>query len=111
MSQAQLVEARTKAEVQRIDAQSRAEGQRLAAEAEAEGDRLKAQSAGERTRLTAAAETEALEQRAKSAAIYGKHPELLRLEELTTLRELARNGNARMYLDFQRQWGRNGEQD
>ncbi len=111
MSQAQLVEARTKAEVQRIDALSKAEGQRLAAEADAESDRLKAQSAGERTRLAAQADTEALEQRAKSAAIYSKHPELLRLEELTTLRELARNGNARMYLDFQKHAGRNGVQE
>lgn len=111
MSQAQLVEARTKAEVHRIDAQSKAEGQRLVAEAEAEGDRLKAQAAAERTRLAVHAETQALEERAKSAGVYAKHPELLRLEELTTLRELGRNGNARMYLDLQRSWGRNGEQE
>src|SRR5438067_8506190 len=43
MSQAQLVEARTKAEVQKIEAQSKSEAQRLQAEANAEEERLKAQ--------------------------------------------------------------------
>jgi regulator of protease activity HflC (stomatin/prohibitin superfamily) len=102
MSQAQLVEARTKAEVQRIDAQSRAEGQRLQAEANAQEERLKGQVAAERTRLAVEAETKALQERAKSAVAYSQHPELLRLEELTTLRDLARNSNARLYLDFDR---------
>jgi regulator of protease activity HflC (stomatin/prohibitin superfamily) len=102
MSQAQLVEARTKAEVQRIDAQSKAEGQRLQAEANAQEERLKGQVAAERTRLAVEAETSALQERAKSAVAYAQHPELLRLEELTTLRDLARNGNARLYLDFDR---------
>jgi hypothetical protein len=32
------------------------------------------------------------------------HPALLRLEELQALRDLARNGNARIYLGF----GKNG---
>src|SRR5438067_5409120 len=63
MSEAQLVEARTKAEVQRIDAQSKVESQRLQAQADAEGQRLKAQTAAEATRLTVAAEMEALEKR------------------------------------------------
>ncbi|MGH6690534.1 MAG: slipin family protein, partial [Gammaproteobacteria bacterium] len=42
MSQAQLVEARTKAEVGRIEAQAKAEGQRLEAEAKAEAARMAA---------------------------------------------------------------------
>jgi regulator of protease activity HflC (stomatin/prohibitin superfamily) len=112
MSQAQLVEARTKAEVQRIDAQSRAEGQRLQAESDAADERLKAQVAAERTRLAVQAETQALQERSQTAAVYSKHPELLRLEELATLRDLARNGNARLYLDFDRKFtGRNGADD
>jgi hypothetical protein len=65
----------------------------------------------ERTRLVVLAETEAVAERAKSASIYARHAELLRIEELTTLHEVGRNANARMYLDFQRQWGRNGEQE
>jgi regulator of protease activity HflC (stomatin/prohibitin superfamily) len=112
MSQAQLVEARTKAEVQRIEAQTKAESQRMQAEAEAEGERLKAQVAAERTRLAVQAETQALEERSKTAAMYVKHPDLLRLEELATLRDLAKNGNARLYLDFDRQrQAKNGAED
>jgi regulator of protease activity HflC (stomatin/prohibitin superfamily) len=105
MSQAQLVEARTKSEVQRIEAGSRAEGQRLQAQAEADAERLKAQGKAEATRLAVQAEMEALEQRSKTAAAYQAHPALVRLEELATLRELARNANARLYLDFNGQAG------
>src|SRR5262249_3311322 len=43
MSEAQLVEARTKAEVQRIDAAARAEARRLEAGAQTEADRLAAE--------------------------------------------------------------------
>ena len=112
MSQAQLVEARTKAEVQRIEAQTKADSQRMQSEAEAEGERLKAQVAAERTQLAVQAETKALEERSKTAAMYVKHPDLLRLEELATLRDLARNGNARLYLDFDRQrLAKNGAED
>ncbi|MCI0376208.1 MAG: hypothetical protein L0215_01245 [Gemmataceae bacterium] len=100
MSQAQLVEARTKSEVQRIEAQSKAEAQRLQAQADVEGQRLQAQAKAESTRLAVLAETQALEERSKMAAAYVNHPALLRLEELTTLRDLARNANARLYLNF-----------
>jgi regulator of protease activity HflC (stomatin/prohibitin superfamily) len=99
-SEAQLVEARTKAEVQRIEAQTKAEGQRLHAQAEAEAVRLQAESRAEAQRLTVQAEIKALEDRSAKAEAYVKHPALLRLEELATLRELARNANARLYLDF-----------
>jgi regulator of protease activity HflC (stomatin/prohibitin superfamily) len=102
MSQAQLVEARTKAEVQKIEAQSKSEAQQLQAEANAQEERLKAQVATERTRLAVQAETQAVQERSQTAAVYAQHPELLRLEELQTLRDLARNGNARLYLDFDR---------
>jgi hypothetical protein len=33
---------------------------------------------------------------------YTNHPTLLRLEELATLRQLASSGNARLYIDFQK---------
>jgi regulator of protease activity HflC (stomatin/prohibitin superfamily) len=104
-SQAQLVEARTKAEVQRIEAQTRAEGQRLQAQAEAEAARLHAESRVAAQRLAVEAEIKALEQRSANAATYEKHPALLRLEELATYRELGRNANARLYLDFNRKPG------
>jgi regulator of protease activity HflC (stomatin/prohibitin superfamily) len=100
MSQAQLVEARTKAEVQKIEAQAKMEAQRLQAQADADAALLKARGAAEATRLAVQAEARALEERQKTAGAYSAHPALLRLEELATLRELARNANARLYLDF-----------
>jgi regulator of protease activity HflC (stomatin/prohibitin superfamily) len=88
-SQAQLVEARTKAAVQKIEAETKAEAQRLQAAADAEA-----------VQLMATAQRQSIEERSLSAAAYEKHPSLLRLEELATLRELAKNANARLYLDF-----------
>jgi regulator of protease activity HflC (stomatin/prohibitin superfamily) len=108
-SEAQLVEARTKAEVQRIEAQTRADAQRVQAAAEAEGIRLKAQADAEATRLKVVADMQAVEERAKTAAAYAAHPALLRLEELAALREMARNANARIYLDFAEPNGKTGE--
>ena len=99
-SEAQLVEARTKAEVQRIEVQTRAEAKRIESQTEAEAFRLQAESKAEASRLAVQAEINALEERSAKAAAYQNHPALLRLEELATLRELARNANARLYLDF-----------
>jgi regulator of protease activity HflC (stomatin/prohibitin superfamily) len=108
LSQAQLVEARTKAESQRIEAQTKAEAQRLQTHAEAEAVRVHAQAKAEATRLAVQADLEALAERNKTAAAYSQHPALLRLEELAALRELARNANARLYLDLNHRPG-NGE--
>jgi regulator of protease activity HflC (stomatin/prohibitin superfamily) len=105
MSQAQLVEARTKAEVQKIEAQTKMDAQRLQAQADADAAQFKAKSAAEATRLAVQAEMQALEERQKLAAAYITHPALLRLEELATLRELAKNANARLYLDFKGEAG------
>jgi regulator of protease activity HflC (stomatin/prohibitin superfamily) len=99
-SQAQLVEARTRAEVQRIDAQTKVDAARLQAAADAEAVRVRADADAEATRLKVQAERQAVEERSKAAAAFAEHPVLVRLEELTALRELARNANARIYLDF-----------
>src|SRR5438067_5098428 len=56
MSQAQLIEARTKAETQRIAAQAQAETTRLAAEADAEARRLQDEAWAKATELRASAE-------------------------------------------------------
>jgi regulator of protease activity HflC (stomatin/prohibitin superfamily) len=101
-SEAQLVEARTKAEVQHIEAQTKADAQRLHAQAEADAARLQSETRLEAQRLAVQAEIKALEERSSKAEAYSKHPALLRLEELATLRDLARNANARLYLDFNR---------
>jgi regulator of protease activity HflC (stomatin/prohibitin superfamily) len=101
-SEAQLVEARTRAEVEQIQAQSRAETTRREAQAEAEARRLRDQADAEALHVQAEAEARAYEERVKVAEALEGHPALLRLAELETLRELARNANARLYLGFDR---------
>jgi len=103
-SQAQLVEARTRAEVEQIEAQSRAESSRRQGEADAEARRLEQQADAEAARLRAETETGIYEERQKAGDVLSQHPELLRLEELRTLQELARNANARIYIGFDKQW-------
>jgi len=99
-SQAQLVEARTKAEVQRIEAESKAEAARSQAASAADAIRQEAMARATVTETAVAAETLALERRRGNAAAYAEHPALLRLEELATLRQLATNANARLYLSL-----------
>ena len=106
-SEAQLVEARTRAEVQRIDAQTKADAGRIQATADAEAVRTRAEADAAATRTRVEAERAALEERSKTAAAFTTHPALLRLEELTALKELGRNANARIYLDFAE--AKNGE--
>jgi regulator of protease activity HflC (stomatin/prohibitin superfamily) len=98
-SEAQLVEARTRAEVEQIQAQSRAEATRREAEAEAEARRVREQADAEASRIRAEAEAQAYAERVKAAEALEGHPALLRLAELETLRELAQNANARLYLE------------
>ncbi len=106
-SQAQLVEARTRAEVQRIDAQTKADAGRVQAQADADAARVRAEAEAEAVRVRVQAEREAVEERSKAAAAFTTHPALLRLEELTALKELGKNANARIYLDFAE--AKNGE--
>lgn len=101
-SEAQLVEARTRAEVEQIQAQSRAEATRHEAEAESEARRVREQADAEALRVQAEAEARAYEERVMAAEALEGHPALLRLAELETLRELAKNANARLYLGFDR---------
>lgn len=100
MSQAQLVDARTKAEVQRIDAQAKAEIRRSEAEAEAEAQRQAAEAEAQVQGIKTEADIEALREREQSARAYAEHPALLRLIELETLGELARLATARIYVNF-----------
>lgn len=99
-SEAQLVEARTRAEVLKIDAQTKADAARVQAAADAEAVRVRAEADAEATRLKTQAERLAVEERSKAAAAFAAHPVLVRLEELGALRDLGRNANARIYLDF-----------
>ena len=104
LSQAQLIEARTKTDVQRLEAQVKAETQRVEAEGQAETRRRVAESEAETRRRLAESEAEAQQIRLQSerevAQASAERPELLRLRELDALRELARTANARIYIGF-----------
>ena len=101
-SQAQLVEARTRAELQRIDAETKAETTRRLAESQAEAEGLAAAARAEALRLQAEAEVQTVRLREQTAVAFEKHPTLLRLRELESLRELAQTPGARIYVDFDR---------
>ena len=100
MSQVQLVEARTKADVQRIESQARSEAQQIEADGRAQVQRLIGLADAESQRLQTEAEIKRLQERERTAQAYAKHPALLRMLELEALRDLARNGNARIYIGF-----------
>jgi regulator of protease activity HflC (stomatin/prohibitin superfamily) len=100
MSQAQLVEARTKAEMQRIDAQAKNDIKRAEAAAQTEALRRTAEAEADVQRIKTEADVQALREREQSAQAYAEHPALLRLIELEALGDLARLANARIYVNF-----------
>jgi regulator of protease activity HflC (stomatin/prohibitin superfamily) len=100
LSEAHLVEARTKAETAALDSRSRAESERAAAATRADAVRLAAEADAEALRLRTAAEVDALRQQADTAEVYARHPALLRLRELEAMAALGRNSDARIYIGF-----------
>ena len=100
ISEAQLIEARTKAEMQRIEAGAKLENQQLDAEATIAALRLRAENDAEMQRIKTQTEIQSLKERAQAARAYTEAPALMRLQELETLRELARTANARIYIGF-----------
>jgi len=111
VSQAQLVEARTKVEVQKIEAGAKAEIHKTEAESRAHAARLAAQTEAETRKVETESEVEALRHREEAAAAYSQHPALLRLQELETLRELARTATARIYIGFDKHLSGNSYKD
>ena len=99
-SQAQLVEARTRADVQRIAAAAEAEAKRVQSEAQADAVRRDAEAEAEATRIKVEADVDALRTREQAAGAYARHPALLRLTELEALANLAGSANARIYIGF-----------
>ena len=100
MSEAQLIEARTKAQTQQIDAQAKAEMRKLEAEAQAVAQRFQAQADAESARIKGATEMEAFQQSEQAAAAFAANPALMRLRELDALKDLGRSANARIYIGF-----------
>src|SRR5262245_38823763 len=111
VSQAQLVEARTKAEVQKIEADAKAEIHKLEVASRAQAALLAAESEAETHRIAIDAEVKALRERELAATAYTEHPALLRLQELETLRELARTATARIYIGFDKHHASNSEHE
>jgi regulator of protease activity HflC (stomatin/prohibitin superfamily) len=102
MSEALLIEARTKAQTQQIDAQAQAEMRKVAAAAQAESQRLAAMADAQASQVRTEAEVAALRQAEQAAAAYSIHPALLRLRELEALKDLAKSASARIYIGFDR---------
>jgi regulator of protease activity HflC (stomatin/prohibitin superfamily) len=100
MSEAKLIEARTQADIERLQAQTEADTQRLRTEVLVESRRREAEADAEAGRLRTAVAIEDLKAREQAASAYREHPALMRLEELTTLRALGTQGNARLYISF-----------
>lgn len=100
LSQAQLVESRTKAQQASIEAQSKIESKQLEAQALAEIQLRAAQSEAEVLRIKAEAETAVLREQADGAQMLEQHPALMRVRELDTLRALGSNANAKIYIGF-----------
>ena len=99
-SQAQLVEARTRAEVQQIAATAEAEAKRVQSESHANSVRRDAEAETEATAIKVDAAVNALRTREQAAGAYARHPALLRLTELEALAKLAGSANARIYIGF-----------
>ena len=95
LSQAQLVEARTKAEREEIEARSRAEVERMTAESQAVIQAIRAE-----------ADAAALRIQAEAAAAYADNPALLRVRELETLSRLSANPAVRIYIGFDKHFDR-----
>lgn len=113
LSEAQLVETRTRAEQQKIEAEAKAQIKRAEAESLVETDRKAAESLAESRLKQAHAEAEALRirndaeikalrEQAQAAEAYANHPALLRLRELEALAELSKNANARIFIGFEK---------
>ena len=99
-SQAELIAARSQAEIQRLEMETKAQALATQAAAEAQARLRQAEAEAAAIRMRAEAERQTLEERSKSAAMYADHPVLVRLQELETLALLSRNANARIYLNF-----------
>jgi regulator of protease activity HflC (stomatin/prohibitin superfamily) len=91
LSEVQLIEARTQTQVQHLENEAAALAQRLASQTQAEIQRIKME-----------AEMQALQEREQVAAVYQRHPVLMRLLELEALKDVAQNANARIYFGFDR---------
>jgi regulator of protease activity HflC (stomatin/prohibitin superfamily) len=113
LSQAQLVEARSKAEIQLLEANTNSQKSIIEAEMRAKMSEITAASDARTLQIRTEAELKAQQDKAEaesallskkqeSAVLLQRFPELLKEQELETLRDLAKNANARIYVGFEK---------
>lgn len=92
----QVLETERKAEAKLIQARKDAESLRIKADAESEAELRRLAAEKERVKLSAEAEAEklrlALEAQVEEAKALATYPELVRMKQLETLKEMARSG-------------------
>jgi regulator of protease activity HflC (stomatin/prohibitin superfamily) len=92
----QVLETERRAEAKLIEARKDAEALRIKAAAEQEADLHRLETEKQRVKLTAEAEAEklrlGLQSQVDEAKALAEHPELVRLKQLETLKEMARSG-------------------
>jgi regulator of protease activity HflC (stomatin/prohibitin superfamily) len=102
LSQAQLIEARTRAQAQQIEAEARAAIEERNAQAHATATRLAAEADAEAKRVRNEVELASLQALEKAVSAFSENLALLRLRELEAMQSLAQSANARLYIDFQK---------
>lgn len=98
LSEAERINAHTKAETSRIEAEAKAVVLAEGARAQADAHRVAAEAEAEGIRIRAAAERDAAQERVDLARAFAANPTLLRLQELDTITALGKNANARLYV-------------
>lgn len=101
-SEAKLVQAKTQAEVERIQGEAKSQIERSQAEAEIEIERMRREMQRDASRQTAELENQMLQQRQAVAELLDRHPQMLKLIQLESYREIAKSSNARVYLGIDR---------
>lgn len=115
LSQAQLVEAKSRVEIQLIEAKATADKEIIETESKAKMHEIMARYDARAMEIRTAAEVKAQKEKAQaeieitkskqeSAEILGKFPSLLRLKEIEAFKDLAKNANARIYFGFDKYW-------
>jgi regulator of protease activity HflC (stomatin/prohibitin superfamily) len=98
LSEAQRVEARTKAETAVIEAEAKAAVLAEGARAQANANRVASEAEADGIRIRALADRDAMRERLEMADTLAAQPALLRLQELDALAALGTNANARLYI-------------
>lgn len=115
LSQAQLVDAKSRAQIQLIESKALADKEIVETEAKAKMHGIMAKHDAEALAIRTSAEVKAQKEKAQaeieitenkqeSAAVFDKFPALLRLKEIESFKELAKNSNARIYFGFDKYW-------